>query len=45
MRELNYPILAAFLLVFLSTSTAADKAPAFTRTDLAAAGALRRAPW
>jgi hypothetical protein len=41
MREQNYPIVAAFLLVFLSTSTAADKAPAFTRTDLATASTLR----
>jgi hypothetical protein len=41
MRKQNYPFLAVGMLAFLTASTAADKTPAFTRTDLAAATTLR----
>ena len=41
MRKQNYPIFAGLLLAFFTTATAADKPPAFTRADLAAAATLR----
>ena len=41
MRKQNLPIFAISLMVFLTTSTAADRAPPFTRADLAAAATLR----
>jgi carboxypeptidase Q len=41
MRKQNHPIFSAILLVFFTAATAADKTPAFTRSDLAAAATLR----
>ena len=41
MRKQNYPISIGLLLVFFTPATAADKPPAFTRADLAAAATLR----
>ncbi len=41
MRKQNFPIFAVLLLALFTTATAADKPPAFTRTDLAAATTLR----
>jgi carboxypeptidase Q len=42
MRKQNYPISAVLLLAFFTTATSADKPPAFTRSDLAAAATLRQ---
>src|SRR6188508_3835437 len=41
MRKQNYPIFIGLLLTFFNSASAADKPPAFTRTDLAAAATLR----
>jgi len=41
MRKQNHPIFSAILLVFFTAASAADKTPAFTRADLAAAATLR----
>src|SRR5690349_5351622 len=41
MHKLNYPISIGLLLAFFSAATAADKTPAFSRTDLDAAKTLR----
>jgi hypothetical protein len=41
MRKQNLPISAVLLLTLFTTATAADKAPAFARSDLAAAATLR----
>jgi len=41
MRKQNYPILIGLLLTFFTSASAADKPPAFTRTDLATAASLR----
>jgi len=41
MRKQNYPILVALLLSSLVAASAADKAPTFSRADLAAATTLR----
>jgi len=41
MRKQNYPILVGLLLASIASATAADKTPAFTRADLAAATTLR----
>ena len=41
MRKQNYPIFIGLLLTFFTPATAADKPPAFTRADLAAAATLR----
>ena len=41
MRKQNYPIFIGLLLTFFNSVSAADKPPAFTRADLAAAATLR----
>jgi len=41
MRKQNSPISAVILLALITTATAADKPPAFTRADLSAAATLR----
>jgi hypothetical protein len=41
MRKQNYPILIGLLLTFFNSASAADKPPAFSRADLAAATTLR----
>ena len=41
MRKQNLPISAVLLLTLFTTATAADKAPAFARSDLTAAATLR----
>ena len=41
MCKQNSPFFAAFLLIFFSNASGADKSAAFTRADLAAAGTLR----
>jgi carboxypeptidase Q len=41
MLKQKHPIFCAILLVFFTAASAADKTPAFTRSDLAAAATLR----
>jgi hypothetical protein len=41
MRKQNYPIFIGLLLTFFTSASAADKAQAFSRADLAAAATLR----
>jgi len=41
MRKQNYPIFIGLLLTFFNSAMAADKPPAFSRADLAAAATLR----
>jgi len=41
MRKQNYPISIGLLLIFFTPASAADKPPAFSRTDLAAVSTLR----
>src|SRR4029434_10028096 len=41
MRKQNYPFFIGLLLTFFNSAIAADKTPAFSRADLAAATTLR----